>query len=114
MGFFPLGFCCSVFGVTERLKPGCEAQIEEIEGEIKCKLEKVGWLPGFYALPPDVQIANSNAYREGKVCEKIKQLLSLIFKQEIPNSNCNVLLLRLFLCFRCMESMRRLELLFQH
>ncbi|KAH0971096.1 hypothetical protein GBA52_023252 [Prunus armeniaca] len=50
-----------------RLKPGCEAQIEEIEGEIKCKLEKVDWLPGFYALPPDVQIANSNAYREGKM-----------------------------------------------
>ncbi|PQQ03244.1 uncharacterized protein Pyn_20701 [Prunus yedoensis var. nudiflora] len=50
-----------------RLKPGCEGQIEEIEGEIKCKLEKVDWLPGFYALPPDVQIANSNAYREGKM-----------------------------------------------
>ncbi|KAK9948414.1 hypothetical protein M0R45_003990 [Rubus argutus] len=50
-----------------RLKPGCEAQIEAIEAEIKCKLEKVEWLPGFYSLPPDIQIANSNAYREGKI-----------------------------------------------
>ncbi|KAM1261596.1 hypothetical protein ACFX13_027556 [Malus domestica] len=50
-----------------RLKPGFEDRIEEIEAEIKCKLEEVEWLPGFYALPPDVQIANSNAYREGKI-----------------------------------------------
>ncbi|XP_062010791.1 rRNA (cytosine-C(5))-methyltransferase NOP2C [Rosa rugosa] len=50
-----------------RLKPGCEAQIEAIEGEIKCKLERVEWLPGFYSLLPDVQIANSNAYRDGKI-----------------------------------------------
>ncbi|KAL6227022.1 hypothetical protein ACLB2K_000981 [Fragaria x ananassa] len=50
-----------------RVKPGCEDQIESIEGEIKCKLERVEWLPGFYSLPPDVHIANSNAYREGKI-----------------------------------------------
>ncbi|KAM2667073.1 hypothetical protein EV2_018814 [Malus domestica] len=50
-----------------RLKPGLEARIEELEAEIKWKLEEVEWLPGFYALPPDVQIANSNAYREGKI-----------------------------------------------
>ncbi|XP_009379387.1 rRNA (cytosine-C(5))-methyltransferase NOP2C isoform X1 [Pyrus x bretschneideri] len=50
-----------------RLKPGFEDRIEEIEAEIKCKLEEVEWLPGFYALPPAVQIANSNAYREGKI-----------------------------------------------
>ncbi|KAK9285381.1 hypothetical protein L1049_024572 [Liquidambar formosana] len=50
-----------------RLKPGCEACVEEIEAEIKCKLEKVGWLPDFFSLPPDIQIANSNAYREGKI-----------------------------------------------
>ncbi|XP_068343359.1 rRNA (cytosine-C(5))-methyltransferase NOP2C-like isoform X2 [Pyrus communis] len=53
--------------MIERLKPGFEDRIEEIEAEIKCKLEEVEWLPGFYALPPDVQIANSNAYREGKI-----------------------------------------------
>ncbi|CAK9156997.1 unnamed protein product [Ilex paraguariensis] len=50
-----------------RLKPGCEAYVEEIEGEIKCKLEKVGWMPNFYSLPPHIQIANSKAYQEGKI-----------------------------------------------
>ena len=49
------------------MKPGSEAELEEIEAEIKCKLEKVNWLPGFYSLPPDIQIANSKAYRDGKV-----------------------------------------------
>nr|XP_043614390.1 ribosomal RNA small subunit methyltransferase B [Erigeron canadensis] len=50
-----------------RLKPGCEDQLEAIEAEIKCKLEKVEWLPGFYSLPPDIQIASSKAYQEGKM-----------------------------------------------
>ncbi|GAB4847545.1 hypothetical protein Ancab_026604 [Ancistrocladus abbreviatus] len=50
-----------------RLKPGFESQINEIEEEIKCKLNEVGWLPNFYRLPPEVQIANSKAYQEGKI-----------------------------------------------
>ncbi|OMO55819.1 Bacterial Fmu (Sun)/eukaryotic nucleolar NOL1/Nop2p [Corchorus capsularis] len=50
-----------------RLKPGSEDEVEEIEAEIKCKLEKVDWLPGFYSLPPDIQIANSKAYQGGKI-----------------------------------------------
>ncbi|KAL6959929.1 hypothetical protein U1Q18_040079 [Sarracenia purpurea var. burkii] len=50
-----------------RLKPGCEAYLEEIEAEIECKLEAVAWLPNFYSLPPHVQIANSKAYQEGKI-----------------------------------------------
>ncbi|KAL2907119.1 putative ribosomal RNA small subunit methyltransferase B [Bienertia sinuspersici] len=50
-----------------RLKPGCEAEIEEIEAEFKCKLNEVVWLPSFYSLPPHVQIANSKAYQDGKV-----------------------------------------------
>ncbi|KAG6645564.1 rRNA (cytosine-C(5))-methyltransferase NOP2C [Carya illinoinensis] len=50
-----------------RLKPSCEDFVEEIEDEMKCKLEKVVWLPGFYSLPPDIQIASSRAYREGKM-----------------------------------------------
>ncbi|XP_065857779.1 uncharacterized protein [Euphorbia lathyris] len=50
-----------------RLKPGSENDLEEIEAEMQCKLERVGWLPGFYAFPPQIQIANSNAYREGKI-----------------------------------------------
>ncbi|GMI68200.1 tRNA methyltransferase 4g [Hibiscus trionum] len=50
-----------------RLKPGSEGELEEIEAEIKCKLEKVNWLPGFYSLPPDVLIANSKSYLDGKI-----------------------------------------------
>ncbi|TKY55922.1 Ribosomal RNA small subunit methyltransferase B [Spatholobus suberectus] len=50
-----------------RLKPGCEACIEEVEAEVKCKVEKLEWLPGFYSLPPHIQIAGSRAYREGKI-----------------------------------------------
>lgn len=50
-----------------RLKPGCEAHVQLVEAEMKCKLKKVGWLPGFYSLPPDIQIASSKAYREGKI-----------------------------------------------
>lgn len=50
-----------------RLKPGCEVFLEGIEAEIKCKLQKVEWLLNFYSLPPHVQIANSKAYREGKI-----------------------------------------------
>ncbi|KAM7520079.1 hypothetical protein LguiB_019041 [Lonicera macranthoides] len=50
-----------------RLKPGCEAQLKEIEVEIKCKVEKVDWLPNFYSIPPQKQIANSKAYQEGKI-----------------------------------------------
>ncbi|GAB2224434.1 hypothetical protein Droror1_Dr00005193 [Drosera rotundifolia] len=50
-----------------RLKPGCEDQVEEIEAEIGCELREVSWLPNFYSLEPDVQIASSKAYREGKI-----------------------------------------------
>ncbi|GKV41447.1 hypothetical protein SLEP1_g48982 [Rubroshorea leprosula] len=62
-------FVCLIYLIMflERLKPGYEARIQEIEAEINCKLEKVDWLPGFYALPPEVQIANSKAYQEGKI-----------------------------------------------
>ncbi|XP_060189299.1 uncharacterized protein LOC132618253 [Lycium barbarum] len=50
-----------------RLKPGYEDCLEEIETDIRCKLEKVCWLPNFYYLPPDVRIASSKAYQEGKM-----------------------------------------------
>lgn len=50
-----------------RLKPGCEEQLEAIEADIRCKLEKVEWLPNFYSLPPHIQIASSKAYQEGKI-----------------------------------------------
>ncbi|MBA0851052.1 hypothetical protein Goshw_012202, partial [Gossypium schwendimanii] len=47
--------------------PRSEAEIEGIEAEIKCKLEKVNWLPGFYSLRPDILIANSKSYLDGKI-----------------------------------------------
>ncbi|PNX60865.1 S-adenosyl-L-methionine-dependent methyltransferase domain-containing protein, partial [Trifolium pratense] len=49
-----------------RLKPGFEYCIEEVESEVKCKPEKLEWLLGFYSLPPNIQIASSKAYQEGK------------------------------------------------
>lgn len=106
--------CYCLFGVIERLKPGCEAQIEAIEAEINCKLEKVEWLPGFYSLPPDIQIANSNAYREGKVSEE--RMHFFFRQQEIPNWQILIEIVRicvLFGPFRYMESMRHQELPFQ-
>ncbi|KAL1567317.1 hypothetical protein AAHA92_02807 [Salvia divinorum] len=50
-----------------RLKPGSILEREAIEDEIKCKLEEVYWLPDFYCLPPDVRIASTKAYQEGKI-----------------------------------------------
>lgn len=55
------------FVLSSRLKPGCKLELEDIEAEIKCKLEEVSWLPDFYYLPPDVRIASTKAYQEGKV-----------------------------------------------
>lgn len=61
-------YCANVscFFFLERLKPGCEAYLEEIEAEIKCKLEKVAWLPNLYSLPPQIQIANSKGISRRK------------------------------------------------
>ncbi|XP_019446890.1 PREDICTED: multisite-specific tRNA:(cytosine-C(5))-methyltransferase trm4b isoform X2 [Lupinus angustifolius] len=50
-----------------RLKPGFEDYIEEFEAEMKCKVEKLEWLEGFYSLSHDIQIAGSRAYQEGKI-----------------------------------------------
>ncbi|XP_020207428.1 probable 28S rRNA (cytosine-C(5))-methyltransferase [Cajanus cajan] len=50
-----------------RLKPGCDACIKEVETQLKCKLQRLQWLPAFYSLPPHVQIAASRAYKEGKI-----------------------------------------------
>lgn len=50
-----------------RLKPGCESSIEEIEAEIKHEFKEVDWLPNFFSLPPDVQIAKTKAYKDGKI-----------------------------------------------
>ncbi|GER55292.1 ribosomal RNA small subunit methyltransferase [Striga asiatica] len=48
-----------------RLKPGCE--LSKIESEFNCELKLVHWLRDFYYLPPDVRIAGTKAYREGKI-----------------------------------------------
>ncbi|KAJ3693455.1 hypothetical protein LUZ60_008935 [Juncus effusus] len=50
-----------------RIKPGFETEISQIESELNCKLEKVSWLPGFYSVPSQIQIASSNAYQLGKI-----------------------------------------------
>ncbi|KAH7678845.1 16S rRNA (cytosine(967)-C(5))-methyltransferase protein [Dioscorea alata] len=50
-----------------RLKPGCENLVPEIETELGCELERVDWLPGFYAVPPHIKIASSEAYKSGKI-----------------------------------------------
>ncbi|VAI88182.1 unnamed protein product [Triticum turgidum subsp. durum] len=51
-----------------RLKPGTESSVvTEIESELKCDLVKVSWLPDFYAIPPEIQIAGSKAYQQGKI-----------------------------------------------
>lgn len=60
-------FLCTVHIILDRLKPGYEDYLEEIEDDIKCKVESLSWLPNFYRLPPDVRIASSKSYREGKV-----------------------------------------------
>ncbi|KAJ8467240.1 hypothetical protein OPV22_029792 [Ensete ventricosum] len=50
-----------------RVKPGCESLLVEIEDELKCRLEKVSWLSGFFAIPSQIQIAGSKAYQQGKI-----------------------------------------------
>ena len=56
------------FSEIPRLKPGMESRtVAEIESELKCNLRKVSWLPDFYAIPPEIQIAGSKAYQQGKV-----------------------------------------------
>ncbi|PIA29875.1 hypothetical protein AQUCO_05800153v1 [Aquilegia coerulea] len=53
-----------------RLKPGysdSETFVSEIEIELNCKLDKVEWLPGFYSIPPHIQIASTESYKQGKM-----------------------------------------------
>ncbi|OWM68204.1 probable 28S rRNA (cytosine-C(5))-methyltransferase isoform X2 [Punica granatum] len=63
----------SIYSATEsvpryiRVKPGNEACLQELEAEIKSKPLKVEWLPEFYSLPNDVQIANTSLYKQGQI-----------------------------------------------
>ncbi|KAF3320568.1 putative 28S rRNA (cytosine-C(5))-methyltransferase isoform X1 [Carex littledalei] len=50
-----------------RVKPEYESEIGGIESELNCKLEKVIWLPSFYSIPPQIQIAGAQSYQLGKI-----------------------------------------------
>ncbi|KAG0476432.1 hypothetical protein HPP92_013273 [Vanilla planifolia] len=50
-----------------RLKPGYENQLGELEAELNCHIQMVDWLPGFFAIPPNIQIASTEAYKLGKI-----------------------------------------------
>jgi len=38
-----------------------------MERELGSKLSPVGWLPNFFSLSPEAQIAGTQAYQDGKV-----------------------------------------------
>ncbi|BBN13182.1 hypothetical protein Mp_6g01460 [Marchantia polymorpha subsp. ruderalis] len=69
MGFFS-SWREQTRGVVQqsKLKPqaGVE-EIEEIEKDLGVNLSALSWLPGFYSIPPEVQIAGSKSYQEGKI-----------------------------------------------
>ncbi|CAA6657893.1 unnamed protein product [Spirodela intermedia] len=50
-----------------RVKPGCQLDLSDLEDELQCRLDSTVWLEGFFAIPPQVQIARSDAYRKGKI-----------------------------------------------
>ncbi|XP_031479816.1 uncharacterized protein LOC116250323 [Nymphaea colorata] len=49
------------------LKPGSETLLADVEAELGRKLENVNWLPGFFAIASQIQIARSKVYCEGKI-----------------------------------------------
>lgn len=80
------------------MKPGSESCLRELEGELACEAEGVDWLPGFYSLPPRVQIAGTKAYREGKVRNWQVQSMVLViilweyWVLEIDGFGCNLVM----------------------
>jgi len=50
-----------------RVNPQKKVSIEELERQLNAKIDPVAWLPGFYKLKADVQIANTTAYKEGSI-----------------------------------------------
>ncbi|KMZ65691.1 putative Ribosomal RNA small subunit methyltransferase [Zostera marina] len=50
-----------------RIKRGNESYLQKIEAELKCNLQAVSWLPGFFAIPSYIHIASLSIYREGKI-----------------------------------------------
>ncbi len=66
LGFREVKGFKELFG-RSRLKEQAVLELVEIEEELGVKLTRVAWLPGFFSLPPDAQIAGSRAYQQGKV-----------------------------------------------
>jgi len=58
---------------VRRVKPQASSEIAAIEEELGLKLSPLAWLPNFFSLPPEAQIASTQAYQQGKV------LLSVLF-----------------------------------
>ncbi|KAG0585426.1 hypothetical protein KC19_2G010900 [Ceratodon purpureus] len=50
-----------------RVKPQAISEIPEIEEELGLKLSSLTWLPNFFSLPPEAQIASTQAYQQGKL-----------------------------------------------
>lgn len=45
--------------------------IPELEEELGLKLSPLAWLPNFFSLPPQAQIASTQAYQLGKVIARV-------------------------------------------
>lgn len=50
-----------------RVKPQASSEIPGIEQELGLKLSPLPWLPSFFSLPPEAQIASTLAYQQGKL-----------------------------------------------
>lgn len=50
-----------------RVKPQAYSEIPAIEEELGLKLSPLAWLPNFFSLPPEAQIASTQAYQQGQV-----------------------------------------------
>lgn len=63
LAFRVLRFFCDV----NRVKPQAYLEIPDIEEELGLKLAPLSWLPNFFSLPPEAQIASTLAYQQGKL-----------------------------------------------
>ncbi|XP_024400981.1 uncharacterized protein [Physcomitrium patens] len=50
-----------------RVQPRTSLDIPELEEELGLKLSPLAWLPNFFSLPPQAQIASTQAYQLGKL-----------------------------------------------
>jgi hypothetical protein len=66
---------------VDRVKPQASSEIPDIEEELGLKLSPLPWLPSFFSLPPEAQIASTLAYQQGKVIFEA-------FSSQCTNSFC--------------------------